>query len=205
MTMSAPIDLRSFGWWHRQGITPFSYTCGHCGNVVSSEKGYKLGQYQDGSGTQVAALYICPHCGCPTYQDGSGGLLPDAPFGSSVSDVPEDIATLYEEARQCTSAGSYTACVLIGRKLLMHIGVEKGAEENKPFLYYVDHLANQGYVPPNGKHWVDHIRRKGNEANHEIRVMGKDDAKELLIFLEMLLRFIYEFPSMIPDESIDAG
>jgi hypothetical protein len=87
----------------------------------------------------------------------------------------------------------------------MHIGVEKGAEENKPFLYYVDHLANQGYVPPNGKHWVDHIRRKGNEANHEIRVMGKDDAKELLIFLEMLLRFIYEFPSMIPDESIDAG
>jgi hypothetical protein len=57
--MSAPIDLRSFGWWHRQGIIAFSYTCGHCGNVVSSEKGYKLGQYQDGSGTQVAALYIC--------------------------------------------------------------------------------------------------------------------------------------------------
>ena len=203
--MSDPINLRAFGWRGRQEVAPFSYTCGHCGNVVSSEKGYKLGHHQDGSGSQVGCLYICPHCGCPTYQDQSGGLVPDAPFGSSVADVPEDITSLYEEARRCTSNGSYTACVLLCRKLLMHIGVEKEAEENKPFLYYVGYLADQGYVPPNGKHWVDHIRRKGNEANHDIRVMNRDDVKELLVFLEMLLKFIYEFPSMIPDESTDAG
>jgi len=42
---------------------------------------------------------------------------------------------------------------------------------------------------------VDHIRTKGNEANHEIRLMGRQDAEELVTFVEMLLKFIYEFPS----------
>ena len=41
-------------------------------------------------------------------------------------------------------------------------------------------------------------RKKGNEATHEIAIMNQPDAKELLSFVEMLLRFIYEFPSMIP-------
>jgi hypothetical protein len=55
-----------------------------------------------------------------------------------------------------------------------------------------------GYVPPNGKGWVDHIRKKGNEATHEILLMSKTDAEELITFVEMLLKFIYEFPSRIP-------
>jgi hypothetical protein len=53
-------------------------------------------------------------------------------------------------------------------------------------------------VPPNGKGWVDHIRKKGNEATHEIVLMKKDDALELISFAEMLLKFIYEFPAQVP-------
>jgi len=49
-----------------------------------------------------------------------------------------------------------------------------------------------------GKGWVDHIRKKGNEANHEIVIMKKGDALDLITFIEMLLKFIYEFPSRIP-------
>jgi len=51
--------------------------------------------------------------------------------------------------------------------------------------------------------WVDHIRKKGNEANHEIIIVEKDDATELLSFVEMLLKVIYEFPARMikKDES----
>jgi hypothetical protein len=37
--------------------------------------------------------------------------------------------------------------------------------------------------------------------------MGEIDAKELLSFLEMLLRFIYEFPNLVPQSgaSPEAG
>ena len=105
---------------------------------------------------------------------------------------------MYKEARECVSVAAYTSSVLASRKLLMHIAVEQGAKEGESFVAYVDYLATKGYVPPNGKGWVDHIRRKGNEANHEIVLMTKKDAEELISFLEMLLKFIYEFPSRVP-------
>lgn len=71
------------------------------------------------------------------------------------------------------------------------------------FIEYVEFLSDNHYVPPKGKDWVDHIRQKGNEATHEIKLMGEQDAKDLLNFIEMLLRFIYDFPSRIskPPES----
>jgi hypothetical protein len=57
-------------------------------------------------------------------------------------------------------------------------------------------------VPPNGRGWVDHIRTKGNEANHEIVLMSAEDALELISFSEMLLKFIYEFPSRVPKKPV---
>ena len=81
----------------------------------------------------------------------------------------------------------------------MNIAVNEGADPGLSFFKYVDYLATQGYVPPNGRGWVDHIRRKGNEATHEIALMSRDDAEELITFVEMLLKFIYEFPARVPD------
>jgi hypothetical protein len=45
---------------------------------------------------------------------------------------------------------------------------------------------------------VDYIRTKGNEANHEITIMSDEDAKDLITFSEMLLKFVYEFPAKVP-------
>jgi hypothetical protein len=39
---------------------------------------------------------------------------------------------------------------------------------------------------------------KGNEANHELLVASRSDAEELLVFVEMLLKLIFEFPNRIP-------
>jgi len=80
----------------------------------------------------------------------------------------------------------------------MNIAVAQGADPGKSFVEYVEYLASYGYVPPKGKGWVDHIRKKGNEANHEIAVMSRPDAEELISFTEMLLKFIFEFPSRVP-------
>jgi hypothetical protein len=95
------------------------------------------------------------------------------------------------------TVNSLTSVVLTCRKLLMHIAVEKGAPTGKSFLEYVEYLADKGFVPPDGKGWVDHIRKKGNEANHEIKIMSSDDASDLIAFSEMLLKFVYEFPAKI--------
>ncbi len=82
----------------------------------------------------------------------------------------------------------------------MNIAVAQGAPEGKKFIEYVKHLADSGFVPPNGHGWVDHIRSKGNEATHEIALMEEKDAKDLISFCEMLLRFIFEFPNRVPQK-----
>ncbi len=92
----------------------------------------------------------------------------------------------------------------------MHIAVSKGADEGLGFVEYVQYLADNNYVPPDAKDWVDHIRKKGNQANHEIEIVQPDDALELLSFSEMLLRLVFEFPAIMrkkqeppPDPSPD--
>jgi hypothetical protein len=80
----------------------------------------------------------------------------------------------------------------------MHIAVQEGAEADKNFFYYVKYLAENGFVPPKGTAWVDYIRTRGNEANHEIKIMEAVDSQTLIAFVEMLLRFIYEFPGLVP-------
>jgi hypothetical protein len=156
---------------------------------------------QDGSGSQIGAVYICPNCGGPIFVAPDGRYYPSPALGNTGRHVPADLNALYEEARRCSSQNCYTAAVLLCRKMLMNIAVHQGAPEGLKFIEYVNFLSDQGYIPPNGKHWVDHIRKKGNEATHEITVMNEQDALELITFTEMLLRFIHEFPNMVPQQS----
>lgn len=180
-------------WQSLSGLSPKKYTCGFCGNIVASAQGY----YNQGSQEYI---YVCPNCDQPTLFSAKGQMPGVAP-GSEVAHVPDDIASLYREARMCVSVNSYTAAVLTCRKLLMNIAVAQGAKAGDSFLSYVEFLADKGYVPPNGRGWVDHIRSKGNEANHEIKLMSQTDAEELISFAEMLLKFIYEFPSRVPQKT----
>lgn len=182
-------------WNKWEDITARGYTCGYCDKVVASNKGF----YHH-SGILHGAVYICPSCDKPTYF-ALDSQIPGAAPGNAVNALPGDIDALYNEARRCVAIGAHTSAVLTCRKLLMNIAVGLHAPLGKPFFEYVEYMANKGYVPPNGKIWVDHIRKKGNEATHEIVLMSKTDSADLISFTEMLLKFIYEFPSRVPPPS----
>ena len=188
------MDIR---WNAVSNIGSRDFQCGYCGNIIASDKGYFANDRLDGL---EARIYICPHCAKPSFFHGDA-QQPEVAPGNEVNHVPEDVYVLYKEARNCVAASAYTASVLICRKLLMNLAVSQGADENLRFIEYVDYLADNGFVPPNGRGWVDHIRKKGNEATHEIVVMGHDDASDLISFSEMLLKFIYEFPAQVPPSS----
>lgn len=185
-------------WRLIQDLPNKALICGFCSTRVSSIRGYKLGRNSDGSGAQIGAIYICPNCGGPIFNSPSGKNFPAPALGNAVENVPTDLYALYEEARRSSSQNCYTGAVLLCRKMLMNIAVQQGAKEGLKFIEYISYLSEKGFVPPNGKHWVDHIRKKGNEATHEVAIMEEKDARELISFVEMLLRFIYEFPSMVP-------
>ncbi|MBT3313197.1 MAG: DUF4145 domain-containing protein [Anaerolineae bacterium] len=206
--MNSSENVLTGQWSSKQSLPKKLFTCGHCGHKSGSEHGYLL-HAKGKSHIKIAFIYICGGCNQPSYF-GDGQQVPAPILGNRVDGLPEELNNLYSEARQCTSIGAYTACVLACRKMLMHIAVDRGATEGENFWAYVQYLNDNNYIPPNGGGWVDYIREKGNEANHEIVVMEEMDAFRLLSFVEMLLKFIYEFPSMLPSnnsesEEIEAG
>lgn len=189
-----------FKWQNESDISQKKYTCGHpsCGREVASNTGWYYANPR--SGVTEGWIYICPMCHRPTFFDDTVSptlQVPGAGFGKGIEHLPKDIEDLYEEIRKTTSDEAFTSAVLACRKILMHIAVEKGAPEGKNFITYVEYLVDNHYAPPGSRSWVDKIRESGNEANHEIKIMTADEAKELVTFVEMLLKFIYEFPAKI--------
>jgi Domain of unknown function (DUF4145) len=182
----------TFEWQSPLGLMePRGYVCGYCNHLVGPDRGWWTKTHNQ------ARIYICSFCSKPTYFDFDGKQYPGPAYGTDVASVPGDVGALYAEARFCVTVNSFTSAVLTCRKLLMHIAVEKGARPGKKFIEYVEYLAEKRYVPPDGKGWVDHIRTKSNEANHEINIMSVEDAKDLITFSEMLLKFVYEFPAKV--------
>jgi len=188
----------SFQWDQTTKLPSRNYVCGHCDANIAEEDGY-IGGYRDHKGTmRVAFIYVCHFCSGPTYFDENEIQSPESRFGETVQHINNpDVHSLYEEARSCYSVSAFTSSVMCCRKLLMNISVAEGAKEGENFAFYVNYLNDNGHIPKNGKKWVDSIRKMGNEANHSISLKSKDDAKLILTFTAMLLKFIYEMPGML--------
>ena len=181
-------DLNCFG--KSYNIETFSLKCGWCDTVVSPNKGY--GVFNNNN--EVGYIYICPNCNeVILYDRIYDRVFPQSKFGDSFKKLPKDVNAIYEECRDCYSVGAYTSVLLLARKLLMHVAVDFGAEENKSFVEYVDYLDTNHFIPPNSKKLLEFIRKQGNEPNHQIVIKEKEDAEKVLKFLFIILSFVYEF------------
>ncbi len=193
------MNITKMNWGAAGQLSSRKFTCGYCGSLVGSDRGW------DGTsdnGGRRGLIRICPQCSGPTYvNETDNGQVPGVPYGNRVMHLPGDIEKLYEEARSCMAGGAPTAAALCCRKLLMHIAVERKAEEGKSFQHYIDYLDANHYIPAGAKAWVDQIRAKGNEANHEIKINTRAEGEEIVDFTEMLLKVIYEYPSRVPAPS----
>ena len=126
--------MSEYGWQGLSKIESKRYICGYCSNDVAPNEGYSARML--GYSTNCY-IYICHHCGKPTFIDLHNNQYPAERFGDEIGDLPD------------------------------------------------------------GKEWVDHIRNVGNDANHEIIIMKNETSKELLTFMEMLLKIVYEFPNIL--------
>ena len=188
--------------WSKTGALPWSgitdaknirYVCGYCGLNVGSAKGWTTMKQP-----HVANIRTCPHCNSPTFFSAQQTQHPGPILGGNVEALEENVSKLYDEARSSLSVNAFTGTVMLCRKILMNVSVEKGAEEDKSFAYYVDWLVNNGYAPKGSEPWVTFIRERGNEANHQIELKTQDDARGVLRLTEQLLRNVFELPGLVP-------
>lgn len=182
-------------WNQLATISSRTYVCGYCGVQVGSAHGYFSNQHRPNLN-----IFICTNCGHPTFIDGVDGKQTPGPMiGKDIDKLPSDIATLYNEIRDSIKNGNDTSAVLLARKLIMHLAVDKaGATEGEKFVQYVDHLKKSGYVPPSSDSWLTKIKNAGNEKNHELKLATSDEAIIHQKFIELLLSFMYEYADEEP-------
>ena len=163
------------------------YICGHCGANICVSKGptHTPGGYY---------LPKCYKCNLPTILTIDNKRYPPSGFPTTVKGLPEGIGKVYKEIKDCLVIGAWTATNMLARKLLMNVAVDKGAEENKAFTYYVSWMDKSEWNTTGLKLGLARIKNKGNEANHEIKEVTIEDVKEIFELLTMFLRLVYEFP-----------
>jgi len=178
-------------WEQTTVIEAESYICGYCGSRIGSANGWR-------TDIRNAFVRICPHCNGPTFFGVDGSQWPGPKLGTAVTGLPNEVCAIYEEARNSIAGAAYTGAVMLCRKILMHVAVGKGADEGLTFQAYVKWLIDERYAPRGAEEWLDYVRNRANEANHQIVVMSKGDAVGVLCFTEALLRGVYELPDLVP-------
>lgn len=174
-------------------------TCPHCGlKVAGIIHCFIEREIFPSKNDKLYSILECPSCGKPIiYQINEALTFPSGLVLRNVKNLPNAIDTIYREVNTAIGSGCYTAAVGLARTAINHIAVDKGADENKNFQYYVQYMVDNHFVPPNAHNWVDKIRIMANESVHDLRIWKCNDAVTIGQFLMYLLIFVYELPSSV--------
>lgn len=167
----------------------YLYKCGYCKEKVRPSETWM----NDDAGNSMGLIYICPNCKNPTFVEIEDleivNQIPSCPY-DDIEGLPEELNSLYKEARECSSINAPTAAALLCRKIIKYVALERGADTDHTFNYYVKYLYKNKYLPKDCKDWIDHISKLKIDPE-KILTMDKDDASDLVTFTELLLRIIY--------------
>ena len=113
-------------------------------------------------------------------------------------DVPEKIQKILQEAIITYSTQCYRASAVMSRRALEAITVDKG-ESNGVLSKRIKNLKNNGILDKNLGDWATEIRLIGNTGAHfdPIDDVDKEDANQIILFIEELVKYIYVMPAEI--------
>lgn len=96
---------------------------------------------------------------------------------------------------------------MVCRALLLYVASDLGAESRdlKSFKSAVTWLQKNSWLPPKADRLADEVRKRGNEANHELRIFNAEDCTLVLGFTQQILRNAYEIASLMPPEGVEVG
>jgi hypothetical protein len=178
-------------------ITHRDFDCGACGQPTNGRIIASMKRKFDG-----ATLWFCV-CSCPRRE----GALMVSKGGVTISQFPEarefhvganwppDLSQLFEEGARAYAAGAYTATAMVARKLLMVCACHEGDTDGKRFVEYVNYITGSVIAFPKAKDSIDKIRGIGNEANHNLTFVSRDDARRAMSIVTYMLNTIYSLPS----------
>ena len=183
----------------RRGICPrfASFECGHCGRATN---GRVVAGMTRGSDSNVICWSVCA---CPEQEptllvvDAAGATvwqLPEHTHFQSDAKWPETLRLLFDESAMAFAAGAYTASSMVSRKILMACACHEGDAEGKHFVQYVDFIIDKVLTFPRAKDAIKAIKDIGNDANHVVCFVSREDAQRSLSIVDYMLKTIYSLP-----------
>jgi hypothetical protein len=120
------------------------------------------------------------------------------PESRMAPDVPGEIASAFAEAGTALSANCPRASVVMARRTLEAITVDKG-ETIGTLAERLEVLGTKGILHPTLSDWAKEVRVAGNLGAHfdPIRHISSADAAQLLNFLRELLNYLYVLPAAL--------
>lgn len=164
---------------------------------------------------RVSSL-VCRHCNqgvvvieeewvgdAPAKQQKGGGTVTwrgihwwPLPESNLTADIPKEIADVFCEASMSLFANCPRASVVMSRRTLEAITVDKG-ETSGTLAERLLNLNKKGILHSTLSEWAKEVRLIGNIGAHfdPIEKINLDDAKQLLTFIRELLKYLYELPA----------
>lgn len=111
--------------------------------------------------------------------------------------IPRQVADDYIDAIKSFDVGAWKASVVMCRRALQGSVIEKGAKKDK-LWEQIDELHDRQIITKDIKDWAHEIRLTGNIGAHPdkdgLEDVTKEDAKELIDFIEEYLNYVYIMP-----------
>jgi hypothetical protein len=113
-------------------------------------------------------------------------------------DVPENVESLYRQARLCFRQQAWDAAGMTLRKAL-DVST-KGLDPSlsgKSLAARIDALHKNGSLTSEIRDWAHEIRLDGNEAAHEEDPTTPEQVASLIEFSNAYLRYVYTLPALV--------
>lgn len=153
--------------------------------------------WYDSKNKNTWTMKKCNSCQEVVLLKNHGEKIYPAPFPKPTDNrIKELIRNDFKEAKLCYSVGAYKATVVLSRRSLQSICIDKGASKNKKLYQQIEELASNGVITEDLKEWATEVRYVGNDGAHPGEEILKEDAESILELTEQLTNVIYIMPQI---------
>ena len=141
----------------------------------------------------------------PTLEPTPIKTYPPEGISCTHKSIPQGITEDYKEALTCFNSGAWKATVVLCRRALQSSVVEKGADVKEYLVNQIDDLAHEEIITKDMQGWAHTVRHFGNDGAHPydrglLTKVRKEDAEDMLKFMESYLKYVYEMPYEVAEK-----
>lgn len=125
---------------------------------------------------------------------------PEAKKVDSHPSWPNPIQQPFIELQQFVIENRQPVFIVMGCRMVLESVLKDLKGEGDDNFKRIDDLAKRGIITGSLKDWAHEIRKRGNDAAHDLNAGTPEEAAELVNFIKLLLHVCYELPEAIRDK-----